>query len=435
MLYDDIILGKEKIAVVGLGYVGIQLAVEFSKKVNVIGFDINSEKISQYKKGFDPTNEVGEKALAECSVIFSDDENELDGVKIFIVAVPTPINMDKTPDLTPVIGASQIVGRHLSKDAVVVYESTVYPGTTEEVCVPVLEKNSGLKCGVDFKIGYSPERVNPSDKVHTIRTIKKIVSACDEQTLEDIAKIYELVVDAGVYRAKTIKVAEAAKVVENSQRDINVAFMNEIAIAFDYMGINTNDVIEAMKTKWNALNFRPGLVGGHCIGVDPYYFIYKACELGYNSKIISQGRLVNDYMAEFIVSAVIKKLILADKKVKGSKIAVLGITFKENCVDIRNTKVVDIVKGLKEYGAEVSVCDSVCHSDDVFKEYGINIVDFSEVSEVDGIIIAVPHDEFKKLKICDISKLYSDGKKVLIDIKGIFNKDETEKCGFIYWSL
>ncbi len=435
MLYNNIISGKEKIAVVGLGYVGISLAVEFSKRVNVIGFDINSEKILKYKNGIDPTNEVGERALADCDVIFSDDESKLEGVKFFIVAVPTPINLDKTPDLTPVIGASEIVGRHLSKDAIVVYESTVYPGTTEEICVPILEKNSGLKCGVDFKIGYSPERVNPSDKIHTIRTIKKIVSGCDEQALENIAEIYELIVDAGVYRAKNIKVAEAAKVVENAQRDVNIAFMNEIAVAFDYMGINTNDVIEVMRTKWNALNFRPGLVGGHCIGVDPYYFIYKAEELGYHSKIISQGRLTNDYMAEFIVSAVIKKLILADKKVKGSKIAVLGITFKENCVDIRNTKVADIVRELKEYGIEVFVCDSVCNRDDVFKEYGIDIVDFSKLSEVDGVIIAVPHNEFMNLSLCDIDKLYSEGKKVLIDIKGIFNKDDAEKDGFIYWSL
>ncbi len=435
MLYDDIVCGKSKIAVVGLGYVGMPLAVEFSKKVKVIGFDINSEKIEKYKKGIDVTNEVGTTALKECKVEFVSDEAFLDDVKFFIIAVPTPINNDKTPDLKPVIGASEIVSRHLSKGAIVVYESTVYPGTTEEICLPILEKNSKLKCGDDFKIGYSPERINPSDKVHTVRTIKKIVSGCDKETLEEIAKVYELVVDAGVYRARSIKVAEAAKVVENSQRDINIAFMNELAIVFDSMGINTNDVIDAMKTKWNALDFRPGLVGGHCIGVDPYYFIYKAEELGYHSQIIMSGRKINDFMAEFVVSSVIKNLILADKKVKGANVVILGITFKENCPDIRNTKVTDIISGLREYGVNVIVCDYVCDKDEVSKFYGIELQNFDDVENVDGVILAVAHDEYKKLSLDDIDKKYCEGEKVLIDIKGVFDDEEACEKGFKYWNL
>ncbi len=435
MLYDDIILGKESIAVIGLGYVGMPLAVEFSKKVNVIGFDVNSDKILKYRQGIDVTNEIGDKALLESKVKFSDDESELDNVKLFIVAVPTPINSDKTPDLKPVISASEIVGRHLMKGAVVVYESTVYPGTTEEICIPILERVSKLKCGCDFKVGYSPERINPSDKIHTVRTIKKIVSGCDAEALENIARVYELVVDAGVYRAKSIKVAEAAKVAENSQRDINIAFMNELSIVFDCMDINTNDVIDAMNTKWNALNFHPGLVGGHCIGVDPYYFIYKAEELGYHSQIIMSGRKINDYMAEFIVSAIVKKLIFADKKVKGARIAVFGITFKEDCVDIRNTKVIDIIKGLAEYGIEVYVCDSVCQKDDVVKHYGIQLFEISELPKVDGVVFAVPHSVYKNFTFNDIDKLYNDGKKVLIDVKGIFDEEEAAERGFIYWCL
>ncbi len=436
MLYEDIISRKKTIAVVGLGYVGMPLAVEFSKKVNVIGFDINSDKIDKYKNGIDVTNEVGEEALVNCGVKFVCDEKELDLADFFIIAVPTPINIDKTPDLHSIISVSEIVGRHLKKNSVVVYESTVYPGTTEEICVPVLEKASGLNCGVDFKIGYSPERINPSDKVHTLRTIKKIVSACDKEALEDIAGIYEIVVDAGVYRAGTIRVAEAAKVVENSQRDINIAFMNELAMVFHSMDINTNEVIAAMKTKWNALDFCPGLVGGHCIGVDPYYFIYKAEELGYHSEIILSGRKINDSMADFVVTSTVKKLIFADKKVKGAKIAVLGITFKENCPDIRNTKVVDIIKGLREYGADVLVCDSVCDKDEVIKYYDIELTDFSLLKDIDGIVLAVPHNEYKNIKLDELKKLYSsEGGKVLIDVKGVFSQNEAEEREFIYWSL
>ena len=436
MIYDDIVSGKKSVAVVGLGYVGLPIAVEFSKKVNVIGFDINSNKIEKYKKGIDATNEVGQEALLNCKVDFVCDEKELDRADFFIIAVPTPIKIDKTPDLRSIINVSEIVGRHLKMDSIVVYESTVYPGTTEEICVPVLEETSGLKCGVDFKIGYSPERINPSDKIHTVRTIKKIVSACDKETLEAVAGIYELVVDAGVYRASTIRVAEAAKVVENSQRDINIAFMNELAMVFHSMDINTNEVIAAMKTKWNALDFYPGLVGGHCIGVDPYYFIYKAEELGYHSEIIMSGRKINDSMSDFVVASIIKKLIIADKKVKGAKVAVLGITFKENCPDIRNTKVVDIINGLKEYGVDVLVCDSVCDKEDVMRFYGIKLTDFSLLKNVDGVVLAVPHNEYKRIALDELKKLYSsEGGNVLIDVKGIFSQNDAEEKEFIYWSL
>jgi len=436
MVYEDIVSRKKSIAVVGLGYVGMPLAVEFSKRVDVIGFDINSDKIEKYRNGIDVTNEVGGEALSGCGVNFVCNEEKLDLADFFIIAVPTPINIDKTPDLHSVINVSEIVGRHLKKGSVAVYESTVYPGTTEEICVPVLEKESGLKCGVDFKIGYSPERINPSDKVHTVRTIKKIVSACDKDALEDIARVYELVVDAGVYRAGSIKVAEAAKVVENSQRDINIAFMNELAMVFHSMDINTNEVIAAMKTKWNALDFYPGLVGGHCIGVDPYYFIYKAEELGYHSEIIMSGRKINDSMADFVVASAVKKLILADKKVKGARVAVLGVTFKENCPDIRNTKVVDIINGLKDYGADVLVCDSVCDKDEVMKFYGIELTNFSDLENVDGIVLAVPHNEYKKINLDELKKLYSsEGGKVFIDVKGVFSQSTAEEKEFIYWSL
>ena len=338
-LYKKIINGEEKIALIGLGYVGMPIAVAFAKKVKVIGFDLNKDKIQKYLNGVDPTNEVGDDAIKNTTVEFTANEKKLKEAKFHIIAVPTPVNQDKTPDLSPVIGASTIVGRNLTKGSIVVYESTVYPGVTEDVCIPILEKESGLKCGVDFKVGYSPERINPGDKVHRLENIKKIVSGMDAESLEEIANVYELVVSVGVHRASCIKVAEAAKVVENSQRDINIAFMNELAMVFDKMGIDTNEVVEAMNTKWNALGFRPGLVGGHCIGVDPYYFVYEAEKLGYHSQIISAGRKVNDGMGEFVADATIKQLVLANKVVKQAKVYILGLTFKENCPDIRNSKV------------------------------------------------------------------------------------------------
>ena len=436
-LYEQIISHEESIAIIGLGYVGMPIAVSFAKKVNVIGFDVNNLKINLYKSGLDPTNEVGDSALKNTSVFFTSDESHLRNAKFLIVAVPTPINQDKTPNLTPVISASEIVGRNLSPNSIVVYESTVYPGVTEEICIPILEKESGLICGKDFKVGYSPERINPGDKDHRLENIKKIVSGIDNNALQEIANIYSIIIDAGVYKASSIRVAEAAKVVENSQRDINIAFMNELAMAFDCMGIDTNEVVDAMNTKWNALGFRPGLVGGHCIGVDPYYFIYQAENLGYHSQIIASGRRVNDSIAQFITNAIIKQLIKADKIIRKSKVAILGITFKENCPDIRNSKVVDIVKDLQEYGINPIVVDPWADKNETLKEYDINLVEFNELNNVDCLIFAVGHQVYKEMPLDKIISLYSlnDKKKILIDIKGIFDIRDLQNKGFIYWRL
>ena len=437
-LYDEIINGKEKISLVGLGYVGMPIAVAFAEKVKVIGFDTNTRKIEQYLKGIDPTKEVGNEVIKNTKVLFTDNEEILKEAKFHIVAVPTPINSDKTPDLSPVIGAGEIVGRNLVKGSYVVYESTVYPGVTEDICIPILEKESGLKCGTDFKVGYSPERINPGDKVHTLRTIKKIVSGMDEESLEIIAKVYNLVVEAGVHKVSSIKTAEAAKVVENSQRDINIAFVNELAMVFDRMGIDTNEVIEAMNTKWNALGFKPGLVGGHCIGVDPYYFIYQAEKLGYHSQIISSGRKVNDGMGEFIGDIIIKKLVQANKKVKESKIGIFGITFKENCPDIRNSKVEDIIKRIKEFGIEPIIVDPQANSEEVEKVYNLKLLEMNKISELDCCVLAVAHEEFKNLSVDKIKamfKLVPNNEKIVIDIKSILNRDDFEKDGYIYWNL
>src|SRR5665648_124733 len=356
-LYEKIVNREEKIAIIGLGYVGLPIAVSFSRKANVIGFDLNKTKIELYKNGIDPTKEVGNDGISKCSVEFTSEEKRLSDAKFYIVAVPTPINKDKTPDLKPVIEASKSLGRNLAKGSIIVYESTVYPGVTEEICVPILEKESGMICGIDFKVGYSPERINPGDKVHRLETIIKVVSGMDEDSLDNIAKIYELVADAGVYRAESIRVAEAAKVIENSQRDINIAFMNELSIIFNKMGIDTKAVLKAAGTKWNFLNFSPGLVGGHCIGVDPYYLTYKAEQLGYHSRVILSGRRINDDMGKYVVENLIKNLIKADVPVKDAKVAILGFTFKENCPDTRNTRVIDIVNELKEYGLTPMIAD------------------------------------------------------------------------------
>ncbi len=437
-LYEKILNKQEKIAVIGLGYVGMPLAVAFAKKANVIGYDLNAEKIELYKSGIDPTNEVGNEAIKETTVEFTADESKLKEAKFYIVAVPTPINSDKTPNLNPVEGASKTIGRNLTKGSIVVYESTVYPGVTEDICIPILEKESGLKCGVDFKVGYSPERINPGDKVNRLETIVKIVSGIDEDSLEEIAKVYELIIDAGVHRAGSIKVAEAAKVVENSQRDINIAFMNELAMVFDRMNIDTKEVIEAMNTKWNALKFYPGLVGGHCIGVDPYYFIYEAEKLGYHSQIILSGRKINDGMGQFVADAIIKKLVLANKVVKQSKVVVLGITFKENTPDTRNSKVVDIIESLKEYGIEPIVVDPEADKEEAKREYGIDLVDLNEVNDADCVVLAVAHDKFKELSLDKIDKLFGDfnnDEKVFIDIKSVYGRDEIEKQGYNYWRL
>lgn len=437
-LYNKIVNREEKISVIGLGYVGMPIAVSFAKKVNVIGFDVNKRKIEQYINGIDPTNEVGNEAIKETTVDFTSEATKLKEAKFHIVSVPTPINADKTPDLTPIENVSKTIGQNLTKGSIVVFESTVYPGVTEDICIPILEKESGFKCGIDFKVGYSPERINPGDKEHRLENIVKIVSGIDEESLEEIAKIYELVVEVGVHRASSIKVAEAAKVVENSQRDINIAFMNELSMVFDRMGIDTKEVVEAMNTKWNALKFSPGLVGGHCIGVDPYYFIYEAEKLGYHSQIILSGRKINDGMGKFIADTIIKKLVLANKVVKQAKVVILGITFKENTPDIRNSKVEDIISCLREYGIEPIIVDSEADIEEAKHEYGVNVVDIEDVSNADCLVLAVAHDKFKAITIEELDLLYgnfNNDEKVLIDVKSILNRKEIEEKGYIYWRL
>lgn len=434
-LYEQLVAKEAKLSLVGLGYVGMPIAVAFAKKINVIGFDLNEKKIDLYKSGIDPTREVGDEVIAKTTVEFTADPSRLREAKFHIVAVPTPVNDDHTPDLSPVEGASEILGKNLTKGSVVVFESTVYPGVTEDVCVPILERESGLKCGVDFKIGYSPERINPGDKVHRLETITKIVSGMDEETLDCVAKVYELVVDAGVHRAESIKVAEAAKVIENSQRDVNIAFMNELSIIFNKMGIDTRAVLEAAGTKWNFLKFYPGLVGGHCIGVDPYYLTHKAETLGYHSQIILSGRRINDDMGKYVAENCVKKLISADKPVKGAKVAILGFTFKENCPDTRNTKVIDIVRELQEYGVEPIVADPAADADEAHRLYGIEFVDMSAIQRMDGVILAVAHSEFSGLSMSEIDQFFAPGKKVLLDIKGLLNRKEYEQAGYAYWRL
>lgn len=456
-LYQKIVNRAEKISVIGLGYVGMPIAVAFSKTVDVIGFDVNEAKIELYQCGIDPTNEVGNEGISACQVYFTAEETMLRTAKFHIVAVPTPVNADHTPDLSLVKGASCILGRNLTAGSVVVYESTVYPGVTEDVCIPILEKESGLQCGVDFKVGYSPERINPGDKVHRLESIIKVVSGMDEEVLDIIAKVYGLVVEAGIYKAESIRVAEAAKVIENSQRDINIAFMNELSIIFDRMGIDTKSVLAAAKTKWNFLNFAPGLVGGHCIGVDPYYLTYKAAELGYHSRIILSGRRINDGMGEYIAEAAIKKMIQANIRIKGAKVAILGITFKENCPDCRNTKVIDMVRKLTEYGICVEVADPVADVRAVEAEHGIRLYRLEEIKDADAVIVAVAHDDFANLELEQLQAFYRVGpqkdggslhevaatlsedivgpKRVLIDVKGIFDRNKFDKMQYLYWRL
>ena len=434
-LYDKLIDKEEKLSLIGLGYVGMPIAVAFAKKVDVIGFDLNRQKIDLYKNGIDPTHEVGDEAISKTTVDFTADETRLREAKFHIVAVPTPVNDDHTPDLRPVEGASAVLGRNLTKGSVVVFESTVYPGVTEDVCVPILERESGLKCGTDFKIGYSPERINPGDKVHRLETITKIVSGMDEETLDCVAKVYELVVEAGVYRAESIKVAEAAKVIENSQRDINIAFMNELSIIFNKMGIDTKAVLEAAGTKWNFLKFYPGLVGGHCIGVDPYYLTYKAEMLGYHSQVILAGRRINDDMGKYVAENCVKMLIKADKAVKGAKVAILGFTFKENCPDTRNTKVIDIVNELIEYGIDPIIADPQADAEEAKKLYGIEFVDIDSIRDMDAVVLAVAHREFSEISVERMNEFLGTEKKVLIDIKGLVDRKEFEDAGYWYWRL
>ena len=438
-LCEKIAAGEEKLALVGLGYVGMPIAVAFARKgVRVIGFDLNAEKIALYRQGIDPTNEVGNEAIAATAVEFTDDERRLSEAKFIIVAVPTPVNLDHTPDLSPVESASEIVGRNLTPGTIVVYESTVYPGVTEDVCIPILERESGLVCGRDFKIGYSPERINPGDRVHRLENIRKIVSGMDADSLEEIRRVYDLVIEVGTYPVSSIKTAEAVKVVENSQRDINIAFMNELAMVFDRMGIDTNEVVDGMNTKWNALGFRPGLVGGHCIGVDPYYFTYEAEKLGYHSQIILAGRKVNDGMGQFVADAAIKQMILAGKAPRSARVAVLGLTFKENCPDTRNSKVADILVRLGEYGVAPMVVDPWASARDAQHEYGVTLCELQQVHDMDCVIVAVAHDDFRRLGLDGMEKLFAPMKqeeKVLIDVKGIFDRHEAKQRGLAYWRL
>ena len=434
---SELVKGDKKLALVGLGYVGMPIAVAFSKKVNVIGFDLNEKKIQLYKSGVDPTKEVGDEAVSACRVDFTSDASRLKEAAFIIVAVPTPVKGDHTPDLMPLENASRLVGQNLTAGAVVVFESTVYPGVTEDLCVPIMERESGLKCGTDFKVGYSPERINPGDREHCLENITKIVSGMDKESLDIIAEVYGLVVAAGVYRAESIKVAEAAKVIENSQRDINIAFMNELSIIFSRMGIDTQAVLAAAGTKWNFLKFAPGLVGGHCIGVDPYYLTYKAEQLGYHSQIILAGRRINDDMGRYIAECLVKNLIKAGTPVKNARVAILGFTFKENCPDTRNTRVIDIYNELKEYGIEAIVADPVADFDEAEMLYGIKLSDADGIRAMDAVIVAVAHKEFLEYKISDLDRLYKAGapQKVLLDVKGIYDKESYLGDGYSYWRL
>lgn len=438
MIYEKLCSGEDKLALIGLGYVGLPIAVAFSKKVKVIGFDLNEKKIATYKKGIDPTQEIGDEAVLNCSVEFTNDETKLEEARFHVVAVPTPVNEDKTPDLAPVISASHILGRHLKPGSIVVYESTVYPGATEEVCIPILEKESGLRCGVDFKIGYSPERINPGDKLHRLENIKKIVSGMDDETRDEIQKVYNLVIEVGTVPVSSIKTAEAIKVVENSQRDINIAFMNELAMVFDRMGIDTNEVVDGMNTKWNALGFRPGLVGGHCIGVDPYYFTYEAAKLGYQSQIIMSGRKVNDGMGRFIAESSVRQMILSGMSPRNMNVAILGFTFKENCNDLRNSKVKDIYDHLCSYGIKPVVCDPIADPEECRKVYGIELKRVEDIHDVQCIILAVAHKQFYEMGLDGIRRMFVDNnmEHVLIDVKGVLKIKDVEKDPSIrYWRL
>ena len=434
-LCDELLSGNAALSVTGLGYVGMPIAVAFSKKLRVIGFDLNQSKIEAYNSGKDPTGEVGDDAVRDCTVEFTADERRLREARFHIVAVPTPVHDDHTPDLAPVEKASRMIGRNLVPGSIVVFESTVYPGVTEEICIPALEEASGLECGRDFKVGYSPERINPGDKIHRLENIRKIVSGTDAETLEEVARVYGLVVEAGVHRAPSIMVAEAAKVIENSQRDINIAFMNELSIIFNRMGIDTKSVLEAAGTKWNFLRFTPGLVGGHCIGVDPYYLTYKADMMGYHSQVILSGRRINDEMGKYIAENVVKSLIKAEKPVKNSRVAVLGFTFKENCRDTRNTKVFDIVNELREYGIEPYISDPWADADEARRLYGVEFTGMGSVRNMDAVIFAVAHREFAEMSIKEVGAFFGDGRRVLIDVKGIFSRSEYEAAGYLYWRL
>lgn len=436
-IYEGLISGKEKLALVGLGYVGMPIAVEFAKHISVIGFDINEKRVNEYQNGIDATNEVGE-AIKNTTVEFTSDPAKLKEAKFIIIAVPTPVKDDNTPDLRPVEGASKTVGQNLTKGSIVVFESTVYPGVTEDICVPIIEKESGLKCGVDWKIGYSPERINPGDYIHRLPSIVKVVSGMDEESAAEIKKVYDIVIKAGTFPVSSIKTAEAVKVVENSQRDINIAFMNEIAMICDRLGIDTMEVLDGMNTKWNALGFKPGLVGGHCIGVDPYYLTSAAEKLGYHSQIVLNGRKVNDSMGAFVADAAIKQMIEAGLAPKKATVVILGLTFKENCPDTRNSKVVDIINRLKEYEITPVVSDMWADPAIAKHEYGVDLVAFDQLPKADCVIVAVGHNEFRAMPLMQVKKLFKespDEEKVLIDVKSLYRMDELKASGMRFWRL
>lgn len=422
------------ISIVGLGYVGLPVAVAFGKKHKTIGFDINRMRINELRDGFDHTGEVIAEDIASADILFTDSIDDLRLADFHIVAVPTPVDSANQPDLTPVLKASETVGRALKSGDIVVYESTVYPGVTEDECVPVLERVSGLVCGKDFFVGYSPERINPGDKEHTFTKIKKVVSGQNTETLEIIAQIYESVVIAGVHRASSIKVAESAKVIENTQRDLNIALMNELAIIFDHMGIDTNDVLDAAGTKWNFIKFTPGLVGGHCIGVDPYYLTHKAEKIGYIPQVILAGRRINDGMGKFIAQRTVKEMIHAGHNILGSRVTVLGLTFKEDCPDLRNSKVIDIIRELEEYGIDVQVCDPLADRTDALREYGIELLSFSEIKKAEALVLAVAHKEYRGLSIEKIKSLMNRN-PLLIDVKGVYDRKAVAEGNIRMWRL
>ncbi|MEF2965308.1 nucleotide sugar dehydrogenase [Paenibacillus sp. M1] len=435
-LYENIAAQRENLAVIGLGYVGLPIAVAFAKRAGVIGFDVNEKKVEAYQKGIDVTGDLGDEAIASCGVEFTCDPERLNGVRCFIVAVPTPVQSGNVPDLQFVRSASMLVGRKLTPGSVVVFESTVYPGVTEETCIPVLEAESGLRCGADFKVGYSPERINPGDHVHRLENIVKIVSGNDEEALDLVAGLYELIINAGVHRAESIKVAEAAKVIENAQRDINIAFMNELSMLFHEMDIDTNAVLRAAGTKWNFLPFRPGLVGGHCIGIDPYYLTYKAEDSGYHSRIILAGRHINDGMGKYIAQNIIKLLVRQQMDLKKAKIAIMGLAFKEDCRDIRNSKVIDIIRELQDYGIEPLVVDPLVDPAEAYEEYGVELCGFDALKELNVAVVAVAHRCFAELAFSKINEMYDrDQTKIMFDIKGIYRKTDYIQHGFQYWSL
>lgn len=437
MIYNELKEHKTKLAVVGLGYVGLPLAVAFDEEgIDVVGYNRSQGRIDLYKSGIDPTHEVGDERIKKCGVDFTADQERLQECKFIIVAVPTPVDEGHVPDLSPVTSSTAVIGSNLTRGSVIVYESTVYPGVTEDICIPILEKESGMKCGVDFFVGYSPERINPGDKVHTLRTIRKIVSGMDEYTLNEVSKVYEIVINAGVYRASCIKVAEAAKVIENSQRDINIAFINELSKIFDRLGIDTNEVMDAACTKWNFLRYNPGLVGGHCIGVDPYYLTYRAEQVGYTSQVILAARHVNDSMGRYVAQSAVKQMVKAGMCVKNARVAILGFTFKENCPDTRNTRVIDIVRELVEYGITPMVVDTWADKSDVYREYGVELADETDVKNMDVVIIAVSHTKYRTITKDAVDAMFaSDKARVLVDVKGILNKKEYEDDGYYYWRL